>query len=125
MDWYRIASEAIPVAFGSLCLLSALPFVGVPIPSRAWADYYRGKNEWLSQLSGNRLTPIGAGVCGAMLRIGVGLACINRDTREPTLLINGSIVVGGTIFAYRDGRPMRPQLTMLGAIAVCLLLNRL
>ncbi|KAI1765516.1 hypothetical protein GGR53DRAFT_489995 [Hypoxylon sp. FL1150] len=113
------------ITFGSLCIASALPFVGIPFPSRTWATYYADKNRWLSQLSGGRLAPDQAGYAGALLRIAVGSCCIYQPTRVAALLINGAVVSRGTMVAYRDGRPMRPQWTMLSTIGLCLLLEML
>ncbi|KAI1386459.1 uncharacterized protein F4822DRAFT_431330 [Hypoxylon trugodes] len=118
-------SDITSVAFGVLCIASALPFVGVPFPSRAWSTYYADKNRWMSQLSGGRLTPKQAGYAGASLRVAVGSCCIYQPTRVAALLVNGAVVVRGTMVAYRDKRPMRPQWTMLSAIGLCLLLEKL
>ncbi|KAH8655757.1 hypothetical protein BX600DRAFT_470271 [Xylariales sp. PMI_506] len=125
MGWASTISNITSTAFGSLCILSSLPFVGIPFPTRDWAVYYAGKNQWLSKLSGGRLTPIQAGYCSALLRITVGTACIFQATRDVALLVNGAIVIRGTFLAHRDGRPMRPQWTMLGAIGLCFFLGRL
>ncbi|OHF02130.1 hypothetical protein CORC01_02709 [Colletotrichum orchidophilum] len=111
--------------FGGLCILSALPFTGVPFPSRRAAEYYAGKSEWMSQISGRRLTPTQAGYAGAAFRIAVGAAVIVPETREPALLFNGAVVAYGTVRAALDRRPMIPQWGMLAAIAVCLGLGRL
>ncbi|KAI3554862.1 hypothetical protein CABS03_08299 [Colletotrichum abscissum] len=111
--------------FGGLCILSALPFVGIPFPNRRAADYYAGKSEWMSQIFRRRLTPRQAGYFGAALRIAVGAAVIVPEMREPALLFNGAVVTYGTIRAYVDGRPMLPQWGMLAVIAVCLGLGRL
>lgn len=111
--------------FGGLCILSALPFVGIPFPNRRAADYYAGKSEWMSQIFRRRLTPGQAGYFGAALRIAVGAAVIVPETREPALLFNGAVVTYGTVRAFVDGRPMLPQWGMLAAIAVCLGLGRL
>ncbi|XXG99306.1 hypothetical protein Hte_005643 [Hypoxylon texense] len=118
-------SDVVSTTFGGLCIASALPFVGIPFPTRAWAAYYADKNRWLSQLSGGRLTPKQAGYASALLRIGVGSCCVYQPTRVAALLVNGAVVSRGTVVAYRDGRPMRPQWTMLGAIGLCLLLELL
>ncbi|KAI1340844.1 hypothetical protein F5Y15DRAFT_34300 [Xylariaceae sp. FL0016] len=111
--------------FGSLCIVSALPFVGVPFPSKAWSDYYADKNRWLSTLSNRRLTPSQAGYASAALRLAVGSLCIYPPTRRASLLTNGAVVCRGTMLAWRDGRQMRPQWTMLTAIGTCLLLDYL
>ncbi|KAG7046769.1 integral membrane protein [Colletotrichum scovillei] len=111
--------------FGGLCILSALPFVGIPFPNRRAADYYAGKSEWMSQIFRRRLTPGQAGYFGAALRIAVGAAVIVPETREPALLFNGAVVTYGTVRAFVDGRPMLPQWGMLAAIAICLGLGRL
>lgn len=80
----------------------------------------------MAKLTGDRLTPRQAGYAGAALRIAVGLCCIwGHPVREAALLANAAIVARGTVLAARDGRPMRPQWTMLGAIALCLVLGRL
>ncbi|KAK9416059.1 putative Major facilitator superfamily transporter [Seiridium unicorne] len=123
--WTNRVSAVVSTTFGVLCITSALPFVGIPFPSRAWATYYADKNKWLAELSGGRLTPDQAGYTSAALRIAVGACCIYPPTREAALLVNGAIVCRGTMLAYRDGRPMRPQWTMLSAIALCLVLGRL
>jgi hypothetical protein len=112
-------------SFGILCIASALPFVGVPFPTRAWSDYYADKNRWLSQLSGQRLSPAQAGYAGAALRLVSGACCIYPPTREAMLLIYAAIVCRGTMLASRDGRPMAPQWGMLSATVVCLVLGRL
>ncbi|KAK1456170.1 hypothetical protein CCUS01_10158 [Colletotrichum cuscutae] len=80
--------------FGGLCILSALPFVGIPFPNRRAADYYAGKSEWMSQIFRRRLTPRQAGYFGAVLRIAVGAAVIVPEIREPALLFNGAVVIG-------------------------------
>ncbi|KAI1404947.1 hypothetical protein F4819DRAFT_446038 [Hypoxylon fuscum] len=79
----------------------------------------------MSQLSGGRLTPKQAGFAGALLRVAVGSCCIYPPTRVAALLVNGAVVSHGTMIAYRDGRPMAPQWTMLGAIGLCLVLEEL
>ncbi|KAI1452803.1 hypothetical protein F4805DRAFT_405863 [Annulohypoxylon moriforme] len=124
MTMYTL-SDAVSISFGSLCIASALPFVGIPFPSQAWATYYADKNRWMSKLSNGRLTPKQAGYAGAFLRVVVGSCCIYQPTRVAALLINGAIVCRGTVVAYRDKRPMRPQWTMLGAVGLCLLLEQL
>ena len=111
--------------FGALCLSTALPFVGIPFPRAETAAYYKRKNEWNAKLSGHRITPATAGVLGAALRVGVGLGVIFPETREVALFIKGAVVSVGTMLAYRDGRPMRPQWTMLGLIAACFVSGRL
>ncbi|KAI8623915.1 hypothetical protein F5Y19DRAFT_456537 [Xylariaceae sp. FL1651] len=116
-------SDIPSLTFGCLCIASALPFIGIPFPSRSWATYYADKNRWLSQVSGRRLTPRQAGFAGALLRITVGSACIYPATRLAALLANSAVVSYGTVLAYRDGRPKRPQWTMLGALGVCLVLE--
>jgi hypothetical protein len=116
-------SDLPSLTFGALCIVSALPFVGIPFPTRSWATYYAEKNRWMSQLSGGRLTPGQAGVAGALLRLTVGSACIYPATRLAALLANGAIVSRGTVLALRDGRPMGPQWRMLGAVGVCLVLE--
>ncbi|KAH8881685.1 hypothetical protein GQ53DRAFT_832185 [Thozetella sp. PMI_491] len=124
MDSQTIATVS-NVAFGLMCIGSAAPFVGIPFPKKATADYYRRKNEWLAKLSGHRLTNMQAGYAGALLRISVGLGVIWPQTREPLLLLNGAIVSVGTVLAIRDKKPMIPQWTMLGMVAWCLVTNRL
>ncbi|KAI1346930.1 hypothetical protein F5Y01DRAFT_296672 [Xylaria sp. FL0043] len=79
----------------------------------------------MSQSSKGRLTPNQAGYAAAVLRMAVGVGCIYPPTRFAALLINGAVVCQGTMVAYRDGRPMSPQWTMLGAIALCLALEKL
>lgn len=125
MAWTKTLSTVASTTFGALCITSALPFVGIPVPSRAWVTYYADKNIWLSKLSGELLTPTQAGYASAVLRLAVGAGCIYPPTREAALLLNGAVVCRGTMLAYRDGRPMRPQWTMLGAITLCLVLGRL
>ncbi|KAI0874557.1 hypothetical protein GGS24DRAFT_459134 [Hypoxylon argillaceum] len=120
-----IWSDRVSTTFGSLCIVSALPLIGIPFPTRAWASYYADKNRWMSQLSKGYLTPNQAGCVVAALRIAVGLGCMYQPTRVAALLVNGTVVCRGTMVAYRDGRPMSPQWTMLGAIALCLALERL
>lgn len=117
--WSNIASRT----FGTLCILSSLPFLGIPFPTKSSATYYADKNRWLSQLSNGYLTPQQAGFAGAALRIAVGLGCVFPRTRVPALLLNGAVVGRGTVMAHRDGRPMGPQWGMLSAIAVCLALE--
>lgn len=116
-------SDAVSTTFGALCITSALPFVGIPFPTRAWATYYADKNRWMSQLSNGYLTPKQAGYAGALLRVMVGSCCIYQPTRIAALLVNGVIVCRGTVVAYRDARPMRPQWNMLGAVGLCLFLE--
>ncbi|KAI0472309.1 hypothetical protein F4859DRAFT_100377 [Xylaria cf. heliscus] len=118
-------SDKASVTFGSLCVLSALPLIGIPFPTRGWASYYADKNRWMSQLSKGYLTPTQAGYASAVLRIFVGFGCMYQPTRVAALLVNGAVVCRGTMVAYRDSRPMSPQWTMLGAIALCLVLERL
>ncbi|KAI1266417.1 hypothetical protein F5Y18DRAFT_381566 [Xylariaceae sp. FL1019] len=118
-------SEAPSVIFGGLCIASALPFIGVPFPSRSAATYYAGKNQWMSQVTGGKLSPRGAGVTGALLRFAIGGCCIHKPTRVGALLANGAVVSYGTVIALRDGRPMIPQFGMLSAIGVCLAIEYL
>lgn len=87
-------------------------------------SYYADKNIWMSKLSNGHLTPKQAGCAAALLRVAVGLGCMYQRTRVAALLVNGAVVTRGTVVAYRDGRPMRPQWTMLGAIALCLALEK-
>lgn len=140
MSWAPKLSAAAATAYGGLCIASALPFAGVSVPwittsrRRApggggdpWVDYYAEKNAWMARLSGGRLTPRQAGYAGAALRVAVGACCVwgPPAAREAALLANAAVVARGTVLTARDGRPMRPQWTMLGAIALCLLLGRL
>lgn len=130
MSWAHKLSVAAATTYGGLCIASALPFAGVSIPgttSRRWVDYYAEKNAWMARLSGDRLTPRQAGYAGAALRVAVGLCCVLGPpaAREAALLANAAVVARGTVLAARDGRPMRPQWTMLGAIVLCLWLGRL
>lgn len=136
MSWAHNLSAAASTTYGVLCIASALPFAGVSVPwarsprpgAGSWVDYYAEKNAWMARLSGGRLTPRQAGYAGAALRVTVGLCCVWGSppaVREAALLANGAVVARGTVLAARDGRPMRPQWTMLGAIALCLLLGRL
>lgn len=134
MSWAPKLSAAAATTYGVLCIASALPFAGVSVPwttSRrsddSWVNYYAEKNAWMARLSGDRLTPRQAGYAGAALRVAVGLCCVRGPpaVREAALLANAAVVARGTVLAARDGRPMRPQWTVLGATALCLLLGRL
>ncbi|POS72380.1 hypothetical protein DHEL01_v209225 [Diaporthe helianthi] len=135
MSWAHNLSTAAATVYGGLCIASALPFAGVSVPwvtfrssgdSESWVAYYAEKNAWMARLSGDRLTPRQAGYAGAALRVAVGACCIwGPPVREAALLANTAVVARGTVLAARDGRPMRPQWTMLGAIAVCLVSGRL
>ncbi|KAI2602196.1 hypothetical protein GGR54DRAFT_533049 [Hypoxylon sp. NC1633] len=116
-------SDVACATFGLLCIASALPFVGIPFPTRAWATYYAEKSAWMATRSG--LTPKQAGYAGAILRLGVGSACIYPSTRLAALAVNGIVVGYGTVSAYRNGRPMRPQWNMLCAMGFCLVLELL
>ncbi|OTB01093.1 hypothetical protein M426DRAFT_323744 [Hypoxylon sp. CI-4A] len=116
-------SDPASITFGTLCISTALPFAGIPFPDLAWVNYYADKNRWLPQLSGGRLTPKHAGYVGATLRLVVGYCCICPPTRVAALLLNGVVISCGTIVAYLDGRPMRPQWNMLGAVEFCLALD--
>ncbi|KAI1414430.1 hypothetical protein F5Y13DRAFT_16116 [Hypoxylon sp. FL1857] len=117
--WSDIAS----ITFGALCVASALPFVGIPFPNQSWADYYADKNKWLAMRSGGRLTAKQAGHAGALLRLAVGSCCIYPPTRLAALTANGIVVCYGTVAAYQNSRPMRPQWSMLGAMGLCILLE--
>ncbi|KAF7298817.1 Dienelactone hydrolase endo-1,3,1,4-beta-D-glucanase [Mycena indigotica] len=101
--------------FGALCMLSAIPFLGIPFPSRAAAEYYATKNHWIAENYG--VTPRQAGYFGAVVRTGVGLGVIYPTTRPLALALNAAIVVRGTALAWRDGRPMLPQYGMLATMA--------
>ena len=134
MSWAHKLSTAAATAYGGLCIASALPFAGVSVPwitSRrsddSWVAYYAEKNAWMARLSGDRLTPRQAGYAGAALRVAVGLCCVCGPpaVREAALLANAAVVARGTVLAARDGRPMRPQWTVLGATVLCLVLGRL
>lgn len=135
MSWAHKLSTAAATTYGGLCIASALPFAGVSVPwitprrssDDSWADYYAEKNAWMARLSGDRLNPRQAGYAGAALRVAVGLCCVwgQPAVREAALLANAAVVAWGTVLAARDGRPMRPQWTVLGATALCLLLGRL
>ena len=103
--------------FGIFCILSAAPFVGIPFPTARASAYYSGKNAWLSDLSGKRLTPTQAGYGGACLRILLGVGLISRSFRRTTCGVLGAAVSVGTVIAVRDGRPLAPQIGMLAAIA--------
>ncbi|KAI1275119.1 hypothetical protein F5Y07DRAFT_187951 [Xylaria sp. FL0933] len=118
-------SDTVSTTFGALCIVSALPLIGIPFPTRAWASYYADKSRWMAQLSKGHLTPNQAGYAAAVLRTAVGVGCIYPPTRIAALLVNGAVVCRGTMVAYRDGRPMSPQWSMLGAIALCLALEKL
>ncbi|KAI0443158.1 hypothetical protein F4803DRAFT_333567 [Xylaria telfairii] len=119
--WSDIASGT----FGSLCVISALPLIGIPFPTREWASYYADKSRWMSRLSKGYLAPGQAAYAAAALRIAVGFGCVYQPTRLTALLANGAVVCWGTLVAYRDSRPMSPQWTMLGAIGLCLVLEKL
>ncbi|KAJ9150202.1 hypothetical protein NKR23_g3809 [Pleurostoma richardsiae] len=106
--------------YGAMFILSALPFVSAPFPSRETAEYYKRKNDWNVRLSGGHLTRTQTGFLGAALRVMVGLGVLFSATRQGALLGNGAVVSLGTVLAYRDGRPMVPQLTMLAMVAWCL-----
>ena len=121
----QTAIETCSALFGTLCILSAAPFAGVPFPNRAAADYYRAKSRWMSAIFGQRLSPVQAGYMGAAVRIVVGAGTIYPPTREAVLLLNGAGVLWGTVRAVRDGRPLIPQFGMLGAVAFLVVLNRL
>ncbi|OTB18246.1 hypothetical protein K445DRAFT_245090 [Daldinia sp. EC12] len=116
-------SDAASSTFGALCITSALPFVGVPFPTRSSAVYYAAKSKWMAERSGPRLTPRQAAYGGAVLRVAVGLCSIYRPTRVVALMVNGLVVCFGTVAAYRSGAPMMPQWGMLCAIGGCLLLE--
>ena len=49
-------SDRVSGGFGCLCILSALPLLGIPFPSRGWAFYYADKNIWMLQLTKCYLT---------------------------------------------------------------------
>ena len=122
-----MSSFASPLAylFGSLCILSAPPFLGYSFPNARAALYYAKKNEWVSSLSGDRMSPVQAGYFGAGLRIFMGLGVISTRYRSPTLLLTGSVIGLGTFAAVRDGKPLLPQFGMVGAIGALLVLGRL
>ncbi|KAJ7069595.1 hypothetical protein C8F01DRAFT_1245793 [Mycena amicta] len=105
--------------FGALCILSAIPFLGIPFPSRAAAEYYATKNHWLAENYG--VTPKQAGYFGAVVRVGVGAGVIYPPTRMVALALNGAIVVRGTALAWRNERPMLPQYGMLLTMVWCAL----
>ncbi|KAH6658761.1 hypothetical protein BKA67DRAFT_558981 [Truncatella angustata] len=125
MATFRNLPNVVSTAFGLLCITSAIPFIGIPVPTKSWVIYYAEKNKWLSELSGRRLSPKQAGYAGALLRVTVGICCMHPVTREAALVLNGVVVSRGTVLAHRDGRPMSPQWIMLSAIALCLVLGRL
>lgn len=125
MDISRGLVDVITKAFGFFCIVSAFPFIGIPVPSRSSVIYYANKNEWLSKLSGRILSPNQAGYAGALLRIVVGICLLSPATRNGALVFNGVVVSCGTLLAYRDGRPMTSQWLMLGAISLCLVIGRL
>lgn len=134
MSWSHYLSTAAATIYGGLCIASAPPFAGVSVPwiqsrrsdGSSWVDYYAEKNAWMARLSGDRLTPRQAGYAGAALRVAVGLCCVwGPPVREAALLANAAVVARGTVLAARDGRPMRPQWTVLGATVLCLVLGRL
>ncbi|KAJ6457593.1 hypothetical protein C8R45DRAFT_1032646 [Mycena sanguinolenta] len=114
------------ILFSVLCILSAAPFVGIPFPSRAAAEYYRDKSAWMAAtVFGNRITPTQAGYLSSVGRVLIGAGLIYPPTREATLLVNGAIVSCGTVMAIRGGRLLLPQFGMLAAVAWCLVLGRL
>lgn len=122
---FQLFANLFAYGFGAMCISTALPFVGIPFPKKETAAYYQRKNEWNAKLSGYRISSGTAGILGATLRVGVGLGVVFPSTREVTLLIKGAIVSVGTVLAYRDGRPMKPQWTMLALVTACLGLGRL
>lgn len=113
-------------SFGTFCLLSALPFLGIPFPNSRAAQYYirpNGKNEWIAKLTGDRISPKQAGYFGATTRILLGAGLISQTFRAPSCAVMGAIVGYGTIVAIRDSRPLLPQFGMLSAIAAVWLLG--
>jgi hypothetical protein len=111
-------------AFGAVCFLSAPPFMGLPVPRRASAEYYAQKNIWLASISPIPMTPKTAGYFGAVLRVGLGLGLVvGGQWRTGALVVMGSVVGVGTVLAARDGRPMGPQWLMLAATALVWLAN--
>lgn len=122
MQRYQRLGVYLSYTFGSFCILSALPFVGVPFPSQRAATYYThpstGKNEWIASTFGNRITGRQAGYLGATVRILLGAGLISQTFRKPSCTVMGVIVGYGTVLALRDKRPMLPQIGMLSAIAV-------
>ncbi|KAI2624083.1 hypothetical protein GGS21DRAFT_493998 [Xylaria nigripes] len=99
--------------FGSFCIISALPLLGIPFPTCFWATYYADKSSWISQLSNSLLPPTQAGCAAAILRLIVGIGCIYSHTRLPVLVPSQWRGRGpGTVVALRDRRPMMPQWTM-------------
>ncbi|KAI0835227.1 hypothetical protein F5Y06DRAFT_277025 [Hypoxylon sp. FL0890] len=116
-------SDIVSTTFGTLCLLSAVPLVGIPFPSRSWANYYEDKNKWIAFRTGGRLTAKQAGYAGALLRLAVGSCCIYPPTRIAALTANSIVVSYGTVAAYQNSRPMSPQWSMLSAMGLCILLE--
>ncbi|KAF2175781.1 hypothetical protein K469DRAFT_701476 [Zopfia rhizophila CBS 207.26] len=112
-------------AFSALCLLSTLPFIGIPFPRHTSAEYYAQKNIWLASLSPVPISPKTAGYLGAILRIGLGAGlAIGGTARMSALGVMGSVATVGTVLAWRDERPMGPQWGMLGATAMVWALNK-
>ncbi|KAF7299663.1 Dienelactone hydrolase endo-1,3,1,4-beta-D-glucanase [Mycena chlorophos] len=103
--------------FGTLCILSSLPFLGIPFPSRATAEYYADKSAHMAEVY--NITPGQAATIGGVGRTLVGLGVIYPPTRWVALAVNGAVVLRGSTIAWRDGRPMLPQYGMLGAMAFC------
>jgi len=112
-------------AFGSLCIASALPFVGVPFPSKQTAEYYRRKSAYMAGLTGNVISVTATGYLGAALRVLVGVAVMRPETRELALAVNGAVVTSGTVLAVKHGRPLLPQFGMLVPMMVVFALGRL
>lgn len=109
--------------FGAFCILSAPPFIGIPFPTKKAATYYESKTAWMSDLSGGRLSPRQAAFLGASQRVIMGLALISTRWRRPTCALMGVVISYGTYAAIRDGRPLLPQVGMLGALAAVALLG--
>jgi len=121
----QTAATLSALGFGSLCISSAFPLLGLPFPSKQAVGYYRRKSAWLAELSGHTISITTAGCLAAVLRLVVGACVILPGTREAALLANGGVVAVGTALTIRDRRPLAPQFGMLIPMALVFWLNRL
>jgi hypothetical protein len=110
-------------AFGGLCILSALPLCGIPFPNSEASAYYLSKSQWMSELTGHRLSRTQTGYLAAVMRIALGVGFISFKYRKPACAVMAAIVGPGTVFAIRDGKPLLPQFGMLGAVAAVWILG--
>jgi hypothetical protein len=118
----HILGTYLAYAFGSFCILSAAPFIGIPFRSSRASAYYASKNNRLSDLTGKRISPGQAGYFGAASRIVLGFGLINARFRKPTCAVMGVVIGYGTYLAVRDSRPFMPQCGMLVAIGAVVVL---